>query len=197
MKKIIRRSILLLLLIALACAIHYGWVSFPLISGFGAKTICSCMFVSGRSQADIEKEELSGFPYSLANFEVNLQDSSVTGKVWGMATKKAIYRSGAGCTVVNDIHEEQIRAQVFAIPSPTPVNTDTLAWPSGDKIVDTIPAAIDNASLQAAVDKAFTEPNPGKKTRTRAVVVVYDGQLVAEQYAAGYTANTMMGLKRY
>ena len=38
------------------------------------------------------------------------------------------------------------------------------------------------------VDRAFTEPNPKRRRRTRAVVVVRDGEIVAEQYAAGFDA---------
>ena len=123
---------------------------------------------------------------------MNLSDSSVTSSVWGMAKKKAIYRKGTGCTLINDITENELRSQVFSIPAPPLLNTDTIPWPYGDKTADTIPSAIDKNKLEAAVDKAFTEPYPGKKQRTRAVVVVYNGQLVAEKYAPGFNKNTKM-----
>jgi len=40
------------------------------------------------------------------------------------------------------------------------------------------------------VDEAFTEPDPAKLRRTRAVVILRDGQILAERYAAGFNAET-------
>ena len=192
MKKIILRLLITVILLALAWVIHYAWISFPIISGFSSKQMCTCIFVSGRDQKDIEASELSGFPFSLATNKVNYNDSSVTSTVWGMATKKTIYRKGIGCTLINDITEKQLRSQSFIIPSLPVQNTDTIAWPYGDKIADTFPTAINKNKLNAAVDNAFTEPYPGKKQRTRAVIVLYNGQLVAEKYATGFNKDTKM-----
>ena len=75
---------------------HYAWVSFPIVSGFGAKQLCSAIFVSGRDKDDVLKNELADFPLSLGTYTVNMEDSSVTGTVFGMAKKKALYRKGIG-----------------------------------------------------------------------------------------------------
>jgi len=192
LKKIITRSLLLLLAIALAWVIHYAWTSFPIVSGFDAKQVCSCVFVSGRTKESIDTGEMGQFPFSLGKYEIDMQDSSVTASVWGMAKRKAIYRKGVGCTLINDISEQELRSQVFSIPPPPVQNTDSMAWPLGDKLNDTIPAGIDMEMLKAAVDNAFTEPYTGKKQRTRAVIVLYNGQLVAEKYAPGFDRNTKM-----
>ena len=103
---------LLIIFIALAWGIRYAWVSFPLISGFDAKQVCTCVFVSNRSMEDLDTTEMSSFPFSLGSYKVNVGDSSVTSSVWGMATKKAIltaeqeaeiyaaYRSGTARTQI-------------------------------------------------------------------------------------------------
>ncbi|MEP6927680.1 MAG: serine hydrolase, partial [Ginsengibacter sp.] len=192
LKKIILRLILTVILIALAWGIHYAWISFPIISGFDAKEMCTCAFVSGREKTGIDTSEFADFPLSLPKNEVNLQDSSVTSSIWGMAKKKAIYRRGIGCTLINDVSENELRAQAFSIPASPVFNTDTIPWPDGDKIADTIPLVINKNKLEAAIDKVFTEPYPGKKQRTRAVVIVYSGQLIAEKYAPGFTRDTKM-----
>ena len=192
MRKIIFRLLLTVILIALVWGIHYAWITFPLISGFDAKEMCSCVFVSARDKGDIDTTEFADFPFSLARNEVNLRDSSVTSTVWGMAKKKAIYRKGIGCTLINDIPENELRSQTFSIPAPPLLNTDTIPWPYGNKIPGDVPSAIDKNKLGAVLDKAFTEPYPGKKQRTRAVVVVYNGQLVAEKYATGFNKDTKM-----
>jgi CubicO group peptidase (beta-lactamase class C family) len=191
-KKIIKYSFLVALLAILIWVIHYAWVSFPIISGFGAKQMCSCMFISGRTQESIDTSELGDIPFTLGTYNADMEDSSVTGSIWGMAKKKAIYRKGIGCTLINDITEKELRAQTFNIPPPPLVNADTIAWPYGDRIADTILAGMDTKKLNAAVDWAFTEHFADKKTRTRAVVVVYNRQLVAEKYAKGFDKNTMM-----
>ncbi len=192
MKKIIFRSLFVILLVALAWAIHYAWVSFPIISGFDAKQVCTCIFVSNRTKESIDSGEMSQYPFSMAKYEINMQDSSVTASVFGLAKRKAIYRKGIGCTLINDFTEAQVRSQTFSIPSPPPVNTDSISFPYGDKINDTIPSNINTAKLNAAVDAAFTESIARKKQRTRAVIVVYDGKLVAEKYAPGFTKDTKM-----
>jgi CubicO group peptidase (beta-lactamase class C family) len=191
LKRIIICTLLLIVLTALAWGIHYAWITFPIISGFDAKQVCTCVFVSGRNSTDIDTTEMGEYPFNLAKYKVNFEDSSVKATVWGMANRKAIYRKGIGCTLINDIEEQQLRSQVFSIPVP-PASTDTLLWPYGDRLPDTIPSKINQEKLKAAINDAFTEPYPGKKQRTRAVVVLYDGKLVAEHYAPGYDVNTKM-----
>jgi len=192
MKRFILRLLLIVILIAIGWCIHYAWVSFPIISGYNAKQMCTCVFVSGRDPKDIDTSDLGELPLSMASNKVNYEDSSVTSTVWGTASKKAIYRSGVGCTLINDISEKQLRSQSLEIPVSTVYNADSIAWPEGDKIIDTFPAAINKPKLQVAVDNAFKEPHPGKKQRTRAVVILYDGQLIAEKYAPGFNKETKM-----
>jgi len=59
-------------------------------------------------------------------------------------------------------------------------------------MVDTenLPPAVDVKKLNEAVEWAFRESDPDHLRRTRAVVVVYDGKIVAERYAPGYNADT-------
>lgn len=139
------------------------------------------------------KEDLAGFPLSLGSFKVNEKDSSVTGSVWGLAKRKAIYRKGLGCTLINDYSEEQVRRQQFSLPSKPVINTDTIPWPYGDKLPAIVPANVDQKQLQKAVDNVMHETTgDGKPCDTRAVVVIYDGNIIAEKYAAGYDKNTVM-----
>ena len=58
--------------------------------------------------------------------------------------------------------------------------------------IENLPPEVDKAKLTAAIARAFTEPNAGqKKIRgTRAVVVVYKGQIIGEQYAPGFSKDT-------
>ena len=117
MKKIIKRILLLIIIAALAYALHYCYNAFPIISASGAKNLCSCVFVVGRTEASVKTEELSDFPLSLGKFAVDYKDSSVTGSVWGFGKAKAIYRNGLGCTLVKGISEDELRILLFFLSS--------------------------------------------------------------------------------
>jgi CubicO group peptidase (beta-lactamase class C family) len=190
--KLIKRIVLVILVIALLAAIRYAWRAFPIISGYGSKNMASAVFLQHRNPKDVLREDLGAFPLSLGTFSVNEKDSSVTGSVWGFAKRKTIYRKGVGCTLVNDLSEAEIRNQQFNFP-PKPVdNRDSTAWPVGDKTADTISSIINKEQLDKAVDYVLNETKDGEPCYTRAVLVVYDGKIIAEKYAPGFDKHTVM-----
>jgi CubicO group peptidase (beta-lactamase class C family) len=191
-RKIILRFLLFSLIIGLVPVFWYAWKVFPIISGYGAKNLCSAVYLQHRNPADVLKEDLGDFPLSLGSYTVNEKDSSVTGSVFGFAKKKAIYRKGVGCTLINDLSEAAIRAQHFDFPVLPAINTDTIAWPLGDKLPDSITGNINKNAMDQALQNALNETDNGRPAYTRAVVVIYDGQLVAEKYATGFNKNTVM-----
>ena len=190
-KKIVFRIVLAVMLFTVIFMIWLIRNVFPVISGYGAKNLCSAVYLQHRTVDDVAKEDLGDFPISLGSYTVNRKDSSVTASVWGFAKRKAIYRKGAGATLVNDYPEEKIRSRQFILPALPQINLDTVPWPFGNKLPDTIPAGIDINKLNAAVDSGFAQTSHGKPAYTRAVLVVYKGQLIAERYADGFDQNTM------
>ncbi|MES1217463.1 MAG: serine hydrolase, partial [Bacteroidota bacterium] len=193
-RKIIFRIFLLSLVLGLIPLVWYAWNAFPIISGYGAKNLCSAVYLQHRDAAKAIEEDLAEFPFSLGTYTINRSDSSVTGSIWGFAERKAIYRTGLGSTLINDFTEAEIRAQHFSIPSPPLVNKDTAIWPEGGGAIlpDTIPSAVDTILLNAAIQNVFNDTLDKKLSATRAAVVLYDGQIVAEKYAAGFDKNTGM-----
>src|SRR5580692_13173994 len=103
--------------------------SLPIISGYGAKVLCSGVFVAGRNPEQVIKNDLSGFPLNLGTYEVDRADSSVTGKVWGMAVRKAIYRYGLGATLVSGMTEDELRGQRMERAVRPGADQDTVDWP--------------------------------------------------------------------
>jgi CubicO group peptidase (beta-lactamase class C family) len=68
-----------------------------------------------------------------------------------------------------------------------PRHRTDLPWPDGSRgPIDPSGMGVDRQKLETALDAAFAEPGPEKPRKTRAVVVVYDGQLIAERYAPGF-----------
>lgn len=190
-KKILR-VVLFMLAVALGYGVWYCWRAFPIISGFGAKNLASGIFLQHRNPDSIINQELSFFPVSLATYDINTKDSSVTASVWGLAKSKAIYRPGTGCTLVKGLSEEEIRKQHFNIPAPPLENRDTIAWPYGEKIADVAPAVIDTVQLNQALDNAMQALHKGEPAYTRAFLVLYDGKIVGERYAPGFDKNSRL-----
>lgn len=183
-RKIVTRILVLLLLSALGYGIYYCWFSFPIISGYSAKNACSCAFIQGRTKESINKEELGSFPLSLGSIDINYQDSSVTGTVLGLAKRKAIYRAGLGCTLVNDLPENALRLQNFSVPVfKTAPDTSWENW--GDSL------PLNRVKLSEAVAAAFQQRYKDKPVGTRALLVIHKNKIIEEKYAPGYDVNSM------
>lgn len=191
-KKLIKRIILVVVIVALGYGINYCRKSFPIISGYGAKNMCSAIFVAHRNEQQVREQELGFAAMKLGTFTVDYKDSSVTGSVFGFCKYKAIYRKGLGATLVSEMPEDELRKQSFNLSQPPAINQDTVAWPMGDKVADEFPAAVNKAKLMEAVNAAFIESDTAKPIRTRAVIVLYDGKIIAEQYAPTFTKNTKL-----
>ena len=183
------------ILIALSTILIGGFVYFilnfgPIIAGFGAKGVCSCVFVGERTAESAINNELGAFPLSLGSFQVNKEDSSATGSVFGFATAKAIYRKGLGCTLVRETTEKELKSGLSQVHHTQPILSDTIFWPLGTKVVDTVPAELDFIKLKQAVKASFENTNPEIPAKTRGVVIIYKGQLIHEQYADGFSRDS-------
>ncbi len=190
--KPIKLILLVLVLEALAYGIRYAWISFPIISGYGAKNMCSCLFVTGMDIQKAETEELGRYPLSLATYKVNYTDSSVTATVFGFAKQKAIYRQGFGCTLINDVAEKVLRAEILEFPARPAADRDTIAWPMGDKIINDSLPGIDVVKLKNILKNAINRRDAKGRQGTRSLLVVYDGKIVGEEYADGISKDTKL-----
>lgn len=116
----------------------------------------------------------------------------MTGSILGLAKRKAIYRRGLGATLISEWPERQIRDERFNLARGMTNPRDTVAWPMGDLVKDTLPSGLDTTALRKAIDDIFIERDTANPIHTRAVIVVYKGQLVGERYAPGFTKDTRL-----
>lgn len=170
--------------------VYYVRQALPILSGYGAKNLCSCVYVGKRTPESVIDNELASFPIRLGSFTVDHTDSSAYGSVFGLSTRKAIYRKGLGCTLISQIDEAELRAQKIRLAAKPQVDQDTVAWPMGNKMNDSLSFEINQKSLQQVVDHAFDEPSGKPSRRTRAILVVYKGEIIAEKYAEGFDQNS-------
>ena len=192
MKRIILRTLLVIILAGLAYGIYYAWQAVPIITGYSAKNMCSCVMVAGRDPENVRKQELSFSPINLANTRVSMEDSSATSTLFGLAKRKAIFRKGLGCALLVQMSEEEFRAYKPALPARPSENQDSIAWPNGNLKADTIRPDLDLAKINSALDEAFSEPGQNKSRRTRAMLVVYDGKIISERYADGFNRDSKL-----
>ena len=127
MKKFFRIVLFTLLGLVLAMVL-YILITFPPVrAGMAAKTVCSCVFVTGRDLQSIRDKELQVFP-GLSKAGITVSDSSVSATVlW--KTSKAIYRKGLGCTLLAERSEEEVRSQQIIRRRASSANQDSIEWP--------------------------------------------------------------------
>ncbi len=194
MKSITKKILWVVVIIA---ALLIGYVGYflhqagPIGTGYTAKVLCSSVFVSDRNPNAVLNEDLAITKGYMVGAKVNREDKSVTASLLGLFKRKAIFRKGLGCTLVVDFPEDQIRKQSKEYsPPPSHISKDS-PWPTGDLVSgEDLPPGIDMEKIGKALDEAFSEPDPDMPQRTRAVVVVYDGHIVAERYAPGFSKDT-------
>ncbi|MBS1557826.1 MAG: serine hydrolase [Bacteroidetes bacterium] len=185
--KTFKRTLFIAGLMAFGLIFQYGWRAFPIMSGYSAKDMCSCVFVAGRDPESVTQNELGNFPLSLASVQVNRSDSSATSSVFGLARRKAIYRKGLGCTLVVGLSEDELRNQkikTYQAGLPLP---DSAARPQPKDLPN-----LNQSKLKVAIEQAFQETTTEKikMKRTRAIVVAVNGRIVAEKYAEGFDENS-------
>jgi CubicO group peptidase (beta-lactamase class C family) len=153
-------------------------------TGFVANILCSETFVSGLDPEKTFAETTDAMPgTSLITWAMNIRIDrarrDVTVTLLGLGRSHAVYRNGAGCY----LDHGGIAAEI-AIPS---ANDEPALLPdiAGPPVVQ--PA---NPQLAAALDRAFAEPEQPPFRRTRAIVVMKNGRVIAERYADGIGVDT-------
>ncbi len=150
---------------------------------YSAKIICSNVFVAGRELDDVLSTDVQAPGIPLFWFvEANVDEGggTVETSIAGLFGKGlAVDRQGVGCAVVPDGDTEQAIDHIGPFTSLPPFPAE-LPWPEGDKVEE-----------DARVTEILDDPaliGPGM----RAVVVVKDGRIAGERYAAGFDKDTRL-----
>lgn len=156
-------------------------------TGMAAHDLCSETFVAGLDPELTFAESIApraGMTWlsRALRYRVDREAREVRVSLLGAIPSRAIHRGEWGCVLV---HGQE------AIPRPSPVTVSMQdrmpSWVATD-----VPATPGSPALDAVLDAAFAEPERSPHRRTRAVVILRDGRIVAERYAPGYDADTPM-----
>jgi len=168
-----------------------------LAAGYKAGVMCSVVFLGGRDPGDVIREELAGeSPLLQADHHevpvVDYKTRSVTCAAGeGLPTRLAVHREGYGTVLLppGATLEDAGKLPRVKMPFP-PGDPAQIPWPDGDLLKNVpFPANVDQAKLNRAVGDAFGAEKYGA-AKTIGVVVVYNGQIIAERYAPGWGMHT-------
>ena len=178
--RILRRVItvvaVLVLVVIAAFTGVYLWQQPILLTGTGyaAHNACAVTQVAGREDPATDLPPNPLVPY----LQVEVDGDETTGSLLGaLAWQRAWYAEGFGCTLADSRPD---------LGDATPISGD------GNPFTDAATPIADPA-VDEAIGRAFGDELPEADAAalgTRAVVVVKDGELVAERYADGFDADT-------
>ena len=188
-RKLIAAALILAVPIAL-CAVYRPDRAIRVATGFVTHNVCSKSFVSGLDPrtAFAETVEREGIRLlrPVLRYRLDRAAGTVDASVAGLFGSRAAFHDGFGCVVLNGSNEPYLLKS----------DIDALKKPKAPPLLPEIagPAVVEpsDPGLKAALDHAFEEPAAPPFRRTKAVVVVRGGSVVAERYADGIGVETQL-----
>lgn len=145
--------------------------------GYKAKVLCSGLFISQRPLQALLDEDLSAedlWPLQAFAVQINPYLNTVESNLLGFNPRLAYFREGLGCTLAP---ADETRPDFESIQ---PTQTPPIEYTKTELPVALAP------ELNSVLNWAFQEPDPEHQRRTRAVVVLQHGKIIAERYGEGF-----------
>ena len=176
--------------VLIAYGVYYVLQVATIGAAYKAKILCSGVFVSKRSPQNVLNEDFEGI-FSRINSIIDLKRKSVTAAAPGVPPQTAIFREGLGCTLMPGTTAAEALHNTGDGESKEPPEPAGTSSVSGVRSLSPeVRKKVSADRLSRAIDNAFTEKDPAHPVKTRAVVVVYRGRIIAERYASGISADT-------
>ncbi len=168
-----------------------------LAAGFKASFMCSDHFISRMSASDIDRNDLTGIyrDYQKAFDKLTGAQIDETKKTVSVAyannmpPRLAAFRPGFGCALLPVGADAGAIAFLPSFKGWSVPGGDDRGSAIGSNVTVTLRSE-EAERLELAIDAVFDEQTYGEGNKTSAVVVVRDGQIVAERYARGITHET-------
>ena len=179
--KIVKRILLLTLAILLLTLI-INYPKLNIIAGYSAKNTASSVFLGERSLSFTDTTDNNFSPVNLATNAIDKEKKTANSSVFGLLTRKSIIREGLGSVLTLDKKDEKSN---YKTPKRRKTVNDTIPYPYGNgSHKDSVFESIDYKKLNETVNSIF-----GIR-KTRAVLVLYKDQIIAEKYSEGFTKNS-------
>jgi CubicO group peptidase (beta-lactamase class C family) len=157
-------------------------------TGVIAHDVCSKTFVSGLDPQTVfaettDRAGIRQLRWGL-DYRLDRNGGSVDASFVGLLGSHAVFHDGLGCVLTHGSREPYIlRSDLAALKTPK-------APPFLGEIAGPAPVEPTDPKLKAALDHAFEEPSEPPFRRTKAVVVVREGHVIAERYADSIGVDT-------
>jgi len=163
-------------------AMSYGAQLIALGIAYKAKMLCSEVFVAGRNidsvLADLVVEDLKILRF--IDTSVDRVERTTTASLFGFGVSKFRYRDVFGCALVSDT----MTTTPWGINKRGLLTRETYTRLKDEQSIKSRQLiGVENPQLAAILDDIFSETNSEYRRRTRAVVVLHKGRIVAERYA--------------
>ena len=176
------------ILLILTYVVSTNYPKLNIITGYSAKSTASGMFIAGRTQKSLENRDNNFSPINLATSEVDETTKKVVSTLFGLSEHTAIYREGLGATVITDDFDEN---EEFVIPNRN-FKKNNLPYPYGDlPQKDTVFSNLDYEKLNNIVNSQINN-DTARLEGTSSILVIYKGQIVAEEYADGFDKSSKL-----
>ena len=179
--KIVKRILLLTLTILLLTLI-INYPKLNILAGYSAKNTASSVFLGERSLSFTNTTDNNFSPVNLATNAIDKEKKTANSSVFGLLTRKAIIREGLGSVLT--LHKKDEKSN-YKTPKRRKTVNDTIPYPYGNgSHKDSVFESIDYKKLNETVNSIF-----GVR-KTRAVLVLYKDQIIAEKYSEGFTKDS-------
>jgi CubicO group peptidase (beta-lactamase class C family) len=153
-----------------------------------ADSVCAKTFVSGLDPKAVFAETMDrpGIRRlrAVMRYQLDRTAGIVDVSVMGLLGSRAAFHEGLGCVLLHGSKEPYLlKSDIETLK--VPKNPRLLPEIAGPDIVEP-----SDSALKAALDHAFEEPTEPPFRRTKAVVVVHEGRVIAERYADGVGVDT-------
>jgi CubicO group peptidase (beta-lactamase class C family) len=186
-RKLVAGALILAVPIAL-CAVYRPDRAIRVATGSVAHNVCSKSFVSGLDPQTVfaETTDRAGVRRLRWGLRYHLDRTAQTvdASLAGLFNNRAAFHDGFGCVLLRGPNEPYLlKSDLAALKLPK--SPPLLAEIAGPTLVEP-----SDPALKAALDHAFEEPAAPPFRRTKAVVVVHNGTVIAERYADGIGIDT-------
>jgi hypothetical protein len=181
-------SLIAVVALVLASVIFRPDRALRVATGAVADAVCAKTFVSGLDPQTVFAESMDRPGIRrlrwLMRYRLDRARKTVDTSLLGLLGSRAAFHDGLGCVRLHGSREPYLVRSDF----------DALRRPKNPPLLPEIagPAIVEPADplLTAALDHAFEEPASPPFRRTKAVVVIHDGKVIAERYADGVGVDT-------
>lgn len=179
--KILKR-ILLLLVAAFILIVIINYPKLNIIAGYSAKNTASSVYLANRTLAFTDSTDNNFGLVKLADDWLSEKDESAKASVFGLLTREAVYRDGVGAVLTTKGFD---RDKPYLKPTRSTRNTSDV-YPYGNaEQKDSVFSNVNYDRLNETINSIFNKEN-----KTRATVVIYKDQIIAEKYAEGFDKNS-------